>query len=194
MDLKESVYSVLVVSASENFNASLRDLLPDFRFSPVCFESSVNAARRTMLERTFDFVIINSPLPDGAGLRFSIDVCREKSNVALIFVKAELYPATYDKVAEHGVYVLSKPASKTVVLQAADWMVTTRQRLKKLEQKTMSVDEKIQEIRVVNRAKCLLIEQLKMTEAEAHRYIEKQAMDSCISKKAVAESIIKTYL
>ena len=48
-------------------------------------------------------------------------------------------------------------------------------------------------IRLVNRAKWLLIDQLKMTEADAHRYIEKQAMDSCTSKKVVAEEIIGLY-
>ncbi|HBK03882.1 MAG TPA: antitermination regulator, partial [Clostridiales bacterium] len=38
-----------------------------------------------------------------------------------------------------------------------------------------------------------LIEQLKMTEAEAHRHIEKQAMDRCSSKKDIALAIIHTY-
>ena len=37
------------------------------------------------------------------------------------------------------------------------------------------------------------IEQLKMTEAEAHRHIEKQAMDRCCSKKEISLGIIKTY-
>ena len=34
---------------------------------------------------------------------------------------------------------------------------------------------------------------LKMDEQGAHRHIEKQAMDRCVSKKVVAEEIIKTY-
>ena len=62
-----------------------------------------------------------------------------------------------------------------------------------MEKKNASVEEKIEEIRIVNRAKCLLIEQLKMTEPEAHRYIEKQAMDTRLSKREVAEHIIRTY-
>ena len=193
MNCKESVYSILIVSAADRFNASLRELLDGYRFSPVCFENSVSGARRVLLEREFDFIWINSPLPDDTGLRFAIDACHEKSNIALLFVRAELYTATYSKVAEHGVYVLAKPTSRAAVLQAADWMIATRERLKKFEKKTMSIDEKMQEIRLINRAKCLLIEQLKMTEAEAHRYIEKRAMDSCTPKKAIAQDIIRTY-
>ena len=49
------------------------------------------------------------------------------------------------------------------------------------------------EIHLVNRAKWILISELKMTEPDAHRYIEKQAMDRCVSKKTIAEDIIKTY-
>ena len=55
------------------------------------------------------------------------------------------------------------------------------------------MEEKMEEIRLVNRAKLLLMEHMKMSEPEAHRYIEKQAMDRCISKATVAQNIINTY-
>ena len=55
-----------------------------------------------------------------------------------------------------------------------------------METKNLSVEEKMEEIRLVNRAKWILIEQLKMNEPDAHRHIEKQAMDRCVSKKEIA--------
>ena len=48
----------------------------------------------------------------------------------------------------------------------------------------------MEEIRLVNRAKWLLIEQRGMDEPTAHRYIEKQAMDRCVTRRAVAEEIV----
>ena len=51
----------------------------------------------------------------------------------------------------------------------------------------------MEEIRIVNRAKWILISEIKMGEADAHRYIEKQAMDLRTSKRRVAEDIIQTY-
>lgn len=194
MSLEERVYSVLVVSAAESFNSFFRELLPDSKFNPIRMVTSVNAARQMLLERPYDFVVINSPLPDDAGLRFSIDISSQKSTVAVVFVRAELYTATYNKAAEHGVYLLPKPVSKSTVSQAIDWMITTRERLKKLEKKTVSIEDKMQEIRLVTRAKWLLIEHLSMSEADAHRYVEKQAMDNCVSKRKIAEDIIQTYL
>ena len=72
-------------------------------------------------------------------------------------------------------------------------MSSARERLRKSFKKALSIEEKMEEIRIVNRAKWLLISELKMDEQGAHRYIEKQAMDRCISKRIVAEEIIKTY-
>ena len=51
----------------------------------------------------------------------------------------------------------------------------------------------MEEIRLVNHAKWLLISEVKMAEPDAHHYIEKQAMDRCISKREIAEEIIRTY-
>ena len=186
MSLKERVYSVLVISAAEGFNDALTALLPEARYSPVQFATNVGAARRALAERAFDIVIINSPLPDETGIRFAIDASNSKETVVLLMIRAELQEEVFDRVAEHGVFVLSKPT-------ALSWLSSARERLRKTEKKTLSIEEKMEEIRIVNRAKWLLISELKFDEPGAHRYIEKQAMDRCVSRKVIAEEIITTY-
>lgn len=193
MSLKERVYSVLIVSAAEGFNNSLSELLPKSKYSPKHFVSNISSAKRAMAERAFDFVIINSPLPDDIGAHFAIDISNSKETIVLFMVRAELQADIYDKVAEHGIFVLSKPTSKLTMATALSWMSSAREKLRKSEKKTHSVEEKMEEIRIVNRAKWILISELNLNEPEAHRYIEKQAMDRCISKRTVAEEIIKTY-
>ncbi len=193
MSLKERVYSTLVVSAAENFNSALTTLLPESTYDPVLTVSSVSAAKRAIAERVFDFVMINSPLPDDPGTRFAIDACASKGTVVLLLVRSDIHAEMYDKVVEHGVFTLPKPTSKPTIAQALSWMASARERLRKLEKKTLSIEEKMEEIRLVNRAKWLLISQLQMSEPDAHRHIEKQAMDLCISKKAVAENILQAY-
>ena len=51
----------------------------------------------------------------------------------------------------------------------------------------------MEEIRLVNHAKWILIQNLKMTEQEAHKLIEKQAMDTRRTKREIAEGLIRTY-
>ena len=193
MSLKERVYSVLVVSASESFNAATKELLPSSGYLPVHTAANVSEAKRYIAARGFDFVIINSPLPDESGTRFAIDCCRSQTTVVLLLARSDVHAEVYDKVAEHGVFTLSKPTNRNIFLQVLSWMSSARERLRKMEQKTSSIEERMEEIRIVNRAKCLLISQLKMTEPEAHHYIEKNAMDNCIPKKEAAEKIIKLY-
>jgi len=169
-------------------------LLPESKYNPVSIVADVSAAKRAFAERAFDYVIINSPLPDDSGTRFAIDTCNSKGTVVLLIVRSDLHAEIYDRVAEHGVFTLQKPTSKPTIITALSWMASARERLRKLEKKTLSIEEKMEEIRIVNRAKWLLITELKMDEPDAHRYIEKQAMDRCISKREIAEEIIKTYL
>ena len=83
MSLKKRVYSVLIVSASEKFRDSLLPLLPEAGYSPVLTAASVGEAERARNQRDFDFIFINSPLPDDAGLRFAIDTCRSGETVTV---------------------------------------------------------------------------------------------------------------
>lgn len=193
INLKERVYSVLLVSASDMFNKATLELLPSSLYDPVVVAGSISEAKRYIAERSFDFVIINSPLPDDSGTRFAIDCCHRPSTVALILARADVYGAVYDKVVEHGVFTLSKPISKTIMTTAMGWLASARERLRKTEQKSSSFEERMEEIRIVNRAKYLLISEEKMSEPDSHHYIEKYAMDKCISKRAAAEQIIEKY-
>ncbi len=193
MGLKERVYSVLIVSASDSFTSSFAGLFPDSRYTPIHTVASISAAKRAVAERAFDFVLISSPLPDDVGIRFAIDTCMTRQSAVLLFVKAEAHAGIHDRVAEYGVFTLPKPTSRQILVQALSWMESMRERLRQFEKKSTSIEEKMAEIRLVNKAKWILISELNMSEPEAHHYIEKQAMDQCVPKKRIAEGIIKTY-
>lgn len=194
MSLEIRTYSVLLVSSSSNFTDTMRSMLPQNRYDPVQTVSSVSGANRILSDQTFDFVIINSPLLDGNGLRLSVDVAAEKNSIPLLLVKNEDYTEFFERSVVHGVYVLSKPLSRATTAVALAWMAASRERLRLSEKKVTSFEDKMTEIRQVNRAKWLLISELNMSEPEAHRYIEKQAMDRCVAKRQIADEIIRMYM
>ena len=193
MELTEHRYSVLLASASEKLNESLLRLLPETQYAPVVTVSDVASARRRTLETCFDLVIVNTPLPDDFGTRLALDACENSATGVLLLVKSEHYPDISARVTPYGVLTLAKPTSAQALAQSLQLMCATRERLRRMERKTASMEEKMEEIRLVNRAKWILIEQLKMTEQEANRYIEKQAMDRCVSKRKIAENLLSTY-
>ena len=193
MVFQERTYSVLIVTASDSFTNSVMPLLPVTDYWPVTTARSVGEARRRIAETDFDIVLINAPLPDDFGMRLAIDICTNSGAGVLLMVKNDLFNDIYAKVISYGVITLSKPTNMQMIAQNLRILCATRERLRQMEAKQATVEEKIEEMRLVNRAKWLLIECLGMTEPEAHRYIEKQSMDERISKREVAENIIKTY-
>ena len=56
-----------------------------------------------------------------------------------------------------------------------------------------AAEKKLEEMRLVGRAKCMLMQYRGLTEQQAHRQIEKQAMDSRQTRGAVALEILDTY-
>ena len=193
MQLKERRYSVLIVSSQPKFNQALTELINDRRNYECELETSVSSAKRRLLDLNFDMLIINVPLPDDDGISLAIDRSAGMASAVLLLVKSEYYSDVFDRVCPHGVYTLPKPSPKQMVSQAFDWLESTKERLRRLEKKSVSLEDKMQEIRLVNRAKWLLISEKKMNEDDAHRFIEKLAMDNCITKREAAQQLISQY-
>jgi response regulator NasT len=72
-------------------------------------------------------------------------------------------------------------------------LLSFRVKIKKLESKADKLQQKLEDDRLVSRAKILLVERLKMSEQDAHHYIEKMAMDRCVKKTTIANDIIRMY-
>ena len=145
-----------------------------------------------LLETDVDLVILNAPLRDEFGTQLALNLSRDNLCV-LMLVPAESFDAVCYKVEDEGILTLSKPVSRNGLLGAIKLLTAMRGKLRKLDRQNQALQEKMQDIRTVNRAKWLLIEIKRMTENEAHYYIEKQAMDMRLSRREVAENIIRTY-
>ncbi len=184
---------MLVVSAADDFHNAMATMLPKTSFQPIVKVSTVAAAQRAVAERGFDFVIINAPLKDDLGMRFAIDCSTAKNALVLFLIRNEIHGDVYAKVAEHGVFTLPKPISKQAMDNAIRWLLAAKLKLTGFENKTTKIEDKMDEIRLVNKAKWLLISNENLLEPEAHRYLEKEAMNRCVTKKQVAEDIIRKY-
>ncbi len=184
-------YSVLSVAAAEKFHTSLRELLPSGRYDPVHSAFDAAEARRRILESRYDIIVISAPLRDEFGTHLAQHFAENSGAGILLLVKPEYYSDVSAQVTPLGVLTLSKPTSPQLMLQCMELLCGTRERLRCMEQKSASIEDKMAEIRLVNRAKWVLIERQGMSEQDAHRYIEKQAMDRCVAKRVIAEEILR---
>ena len=191
MEYLPRTYSVLSIAAAEKFHTSLRELLPNGRYDPVHAVYDASEARRRMLETTYDVILISAPLPDEFGARLAQHAAEHTGAGVLMMVKSEYYSDVSEQLTPCGVLMLQKPTSPQMMLQCMELLCATRERLRRMEQKSASIEDKMAEIRLVNRAKWALIEKRGLTEQEAHRFIEKAAMDRCIPKRVIAEEILR---
>ena len=192
MGLNKNTCRVLIVGANDKTFALLSQLLPPESFEAPLRCATAGEAKRLLLDTEADIVIVNAPLRDEFGTQLALNLAEENLAV-LLLVPGESYDAVCYKVEDEGVLTLGKPMSSQSILTAMRLAAAFRYKLRKLDKKNQALQEKMQDIRTVNRAKWLLIEQMRMTESEAHHYIEKQAMDMRLSRREVAENIIRSY-
>lgn len=185
-------YRVLVAGASEKLGESIAALLPKNEYETPVFASSVGEIRRLALDSTMDLVILNAPLKDEFGTRLALDLADYNIGV-LLMVQSDVYDQVCYKVEDYGVLTLSKPISRQSFYSAIKLLTAVRAKILRMEKKNQALQEKMLDIRTINRAKWLLITHLQMTEDEAHYHIEKKAMNSRLSRREVAEEIIRTY-
>ena len=84
---------------------------------------------------------------------------------------------------------IAKPVKKSDLDRSIRLLLALNRRVKKLRKQVRSVEEKMEELKIVSRAKIVLVER-GMSEKEAHEYILKEAMNSGLTKRQVAQDII----
>ena len=178
----------LIVSAGASSNEYIAARLTEMGYSrPVIIPSGAEARRR-MTESDFELIVVNSPLPDEFGHEVCINAV-EKTDAGVVFlVKAAQAEQLLGPLSEQGVLLLSKPFSTAFFVQAMHMAAAGNHRLLRAR-----LQEKIAQVRLVSRAKCCLVEHEHMTEAEAHRYIEKQAMDTRRDRTEIAQEVLENY-
>lgn len=185
-------FRVLVAGSGDKIFDYISQTLPHSSYDPILRAEDAGEARRLLLDSPVDIVIINTPLSDDFGVELALDLA-EGSTGVLLLVKNELYDQVCYKVEDSGVLTMGKPMTRQGFYSAVKLLSAMSARLSKMEKANRTLQEKMADIRVVNRAKWLLIEHHHMKEQDAHYFIEKQAMDTRMSRREVAENIIRTY-
>ncbi|MCL2080729.1 MAG: ANTAR domain-containing protein [Oscillospiraceae bacterium] len=185
--------SVLIVSCSGKGTDFFSELLNSAGFHHIAVTQSCGEARRLLLTRDYDLVVVNAPLRDESGENLSRQIASRGISQAMLVVKSEHFEAVSAVCEDDGVLTVAKPVNRAVFWSALKLAGASQNRLRRVQAENAKLKQKIEDIRVVDRAKCLLISHMSMSENDAHRFIEKQAMDMRLGKKEIAERILKTY-
>lgn len=140
-----------------------------------------------------DLIVVNTPLTDEQGLDAAQGFAAETAAQVIVITDGKSYTRIRDIFSRDGIILMKRPLEKREFLRAVSDALVIGARVKKLTGENARLRASLEEVRLVNRAKAVLMRNLGMKEDQAHRYIEKQAMDLRTSRLSVAQSILKTY-
>ncbi len=183
----------LVVSGKTNMTEHISDMLRCLCINEIITADNCNDARDMLAQRNFDIVVINSPLCDETGEQFARQIASKHSCQILLIVNIDNYEEVASEAQQHGIIVAPRPMKKSMLEFALRACIATQSRVAKLACENTKLTQKIDDIRIVNRAKRILVTHLRMSEDAAHKYIERGAMDNRKTRRAVAERIILLY-
>lgn len=183
---------ILIVSKNEKRTEVYQELISNLLPADFCCAPTGGKAYRLLMENPFSAVVILAPLEDEFGENIAKTAAKTNAGVLLV-VKPEAYEPIRQKIRDFGVFLFTPEMGRRVFGYAMDMLMALHRRLAAGAPQTEMLQQKIKDIRTVDRAKCLLIQYSKMTEEEAHRFIEQQSMQKRVSQREIAEKILETY-
>ena len=182
-------WSILIVSDSPRFDAVVKKSLKGF--ITIDARKSCALARRCILERDYDIVVIRSPLSDERGEELALDIAGRSSASVLIVAPQDYFEDVAEMVTDSGIFVIAEASFIAFIDKAIRYLVAIQNRIYRFKYQAARALENAEEIRVVSKAKLYLIEKKGMSEDEAHRIIGKTAMNNGISRRQAAERILE---
>ncbi len=193
MFAENDAINVLIVSGSLKGAGYISGILSDENFRSVQTVYDAGEAKRILVNKSIDIVLINTPLTDELGGDLALDAAKNDFIGILLLVSGDLYDQISVMVGKAGILTLQKPASKQLIIQSMKLLTAAVTKIASIHKKSVSLESRMEDIRIINRAKLILIEHHFMSESQAHRYIERSAMDTCVKRREIAENIIHAH-
>ncbi len=159
----------------------------------VTVVTDADSGRRKIAQMDYDLCLINAPLKSENGDDLAIEIGDKNITQVILFVPGEYADDISAKVENFGVITVPKPIVKSNLFSAVKLAAVTQHRVNMARAQADKLQHKLDELRIVSRAKCVLVAALGVDEEGAHKYIEKMAMDQRMSRIEIAEDILRTY-
>ena len=173
--------NVLIAGKTSEICDSIAGLLIDLDCDNISTFTSGAIVRGVDISR-FDSVIISTPLSDEFGLDLVADIAKDAKNGVVVLAKHEIADEVQKKIRFTGAFVLPRPFNKAMLIQTIKLAEVAHIGMAKLEEENRQLSQQLSDMKYLN-----------LTEEQAHRHIQKQAMDLRKTQRAVAEDILKTY-
>ncbi len=181
---------VVVAEDEAVIRLDLAEMLVEAGYSVVGQASDGEQAIALTREQRPDLVIMDVKMPLMDGITAAMSIGKERI-APVVMLTAFSDKDLVERARDAGVmaYVV-KPFTIDDLRPALDIARSRWVELKALESEIADLSERLETRKAVDRAKGVLMSSLKLTEAEAFRWIQKTAMDRRMGMREVAEAVI----
>ena len=184
----------IIVSTNSDISELLEQLLRIEGCGRTAVAASGSEARRLVNnDAEPELVIINTPLPDEFGQELAEMIAETTSAGIILICSGDVADDIADRVSDSGINVLARPVTSELLQRTIRLVIAARVRMAGVKRESADILSRIEEMRTINRAKTTLMKYLKFTEPQAHKYIEKQAMNNRQTRLEVAVRILAQY-
>lgn len=187
------MHQVLLICDSDKATEFCRDVIKKQGYPDVFVCKNGPEAKRRLLEHEYELTIINAPLRMESAEAVAIDIAEKNISQVILFVKAEHFDEVHAHTRDYGVITVSKPIHSRELSMAIDFSHIAQSRIRMMINENKKLQKKMNEIKYISRAKILLVQYEALSEEEAHKKIEKSAMDTRSSRLLIAKQIIDRY-
>jgi len=153
--------------------------------------SSSDELERLVLQGQCQMLLIACASPT-RGLLRNLSQAAENGSVEILLLVS---PSQFSQCRELAPKLFILPTDLTVAVMSSvlQHLRTLCLAANRAQSSIDKLNHELSDIKIINRAKILLVTNLHMSEVQAHKYIERTAMDRCVKKREIAETIIRTY-
>lgn len=184
--------NAVIISSNNELLDNISLTVKEYGIDSVSISDGVNA-RKLFEVNKYDLVIVSVPLENEVGLELVSFISKVSDAGVIVLAPQKNADEIAKKLSFTGAYILARPVNKLIITQTIRFLMSSREAVQKLKEEAVVLENKLHDTKLIDRAKCVLIEYLRISETEAHKQIQKRAMDQRVPLVTVAQDILRTY-
>jgi len=153
--------------------------------------TSGNEAIRRVRAEASDILLINFEMPDMTGLEAATIIGDENLCSVVLFVSPMQRDFSIDIISDYDITMFVKPINGVALMSTLEVVLQNRRRIRKLETELSKLKRGMEDRKLIEKAKGILMKRKSISEGEAYRRIQKMSMDSRVAMRDIANKIIE---
>lgn len=181
---------VLLADPDPDFRKNLKNVLKQHGYLVVAETEDGQGTLQAAFQHQPDIVLMEGEIPGSRGLEIARTIV-EHQLAPVVLITSQTHRELLEEAKVSSILgFLIKPIEILNLIPTLEMALATFKRLVRMEEENKKLKKKLEEQRLVEQAKRLLIEKKGFNEQKAHRYMQKVSMDRCCSLAKVAQLII----